>query len=422
MKRSIYTAIALAILALVPACKKDNPQKPDPIDPPVEDNRTAHFSFAPNECMGSKVMYTINNGQMTGVFNVTVPEGDKNAYAEVEVPEEFSSPFEFNFIAPINAVNKFNKENRTWVLDIPSTQEPSENAADMNAAIYSAWTDQMETIPEENMALEFRQITAGGKVDITNLSHSAGAISRLVLAFAPNVAGRYQYSKGTYTEKLGSSALTLSTSSASGVFFGCAPAELEGTDITVTVSAAGGDYTKTFPAGNSRLEAGKTTEFTFDFTGVPSSLDKIYSMVTSISDLKTGDEVIIVCTDNAKAVSNVQNAKNRGAADIILEEDGTIKNPAGNVQNLTISREQGKIAFYTGTAYLGPQEVTDNCYLQEIESLEDAWLTLDMDENGNTAMCRGAYTLKYYGKNNVFNMFVASTGKPVQLYKKNSSK
>lgn len=421
MNNTISHTLAAAALLFLGACSKpDNgPEKGPEQEPPVvEKNHTAHFSATADAAMDLNLMYTINNGILTETGKMTLSEDGKTATLDITVPKTFIAPYDFCFATPLSSITKYNRDNSAWVVEIPSTQEPTTTEVDGKARIFAAWVDSMDEIPEETIALDFHPVTAFGKVAISNLPQSAGAVSKISLAFVPGVAGRFQYSKGTLVEKLISNVITLTTASTSGVLFGCAPAKLAGTDIVVTVSAEGGDYTKTFPAP-ADLEAGKTNEFTFDFTGVHSSLDKIYTMVTSASELKSNDEVIIVCTANAKAVSTVQNAKNRGAADITFEDDGSVKNPAANVQTLTITVENGKIAFHTGTTYMGPLVSTDNCNLQEIESLQDAWLTLSIDESGDTAMCYGEYTLKYYGKNNVFNMFLPSTGKPVQIYKRN---
>ena len=419
----IHTLFAAALLSLGACSKPDNSaekgpeQKPE--EPIVEKNLTAIFSTDLNESMDRNLMYTINNGLITETAEMGISEDGKSAGITITVPKTFIAPYEFGFATPLATISKYNKDNRAWVFDIPSTQEPGVGVADPAARVFAAWTDAMDEIPTETINLEFHPVTAYGKVNITNLPVEAGAVSRITLGFAAGMVGRFQYIKGEMVEKLISNVITLTTASVEGVCFGCAPADLKDGNITVTVSAEGGDYTRSFSAAGSKLEAGKTAEFNFDFTGVHSSLDRFYTMATSESELKDGDEVIIVCTANSKAVSTVQNAKNRGAADISFEEDGSVRNPAENVQTLTVTIGDGKIAFHTGTTYMGPQLTADNCYLQEIEALEDAWLTLSIDENGDTAMCKEDYTLKYYGKNNVFNMFLPSTGKAVQIYKKN---
>mgnify|MGYP003308476257 CR=1 FL=1 len=91
--------------------------------------------------------------------------------------------------------------------------------------------------------MNFKHFTAYGKFSLTNLTDQIGAIASVSLEFEDvNVAGKWNYYPATDTkgEHDGSNKISLTTSSATDLWFACAPIDVSGKTMKVTVTDVNG--------------------------------------------------------------------------------------------------------------------------------------------------------------------------------------
>ena len=105
-----------------------------------------------------------------------------------------------------------------------------------------------------------------------------------------------------------------------------------------------------------------------------------WTLVTNVSQLQVGDQIIIVAKDADVALSTTQNGNNRGAA-TVTKSDNTVSF-GDDVQVLTIENGslEGTLAFNTGSGYLYAASSSKN-YLKTQTTLTEAgsWTILITD-------------------------------------------
>ncbi len=154
--------------------------------------------------------------------------------------------------------------------------------------------------------------------------------------------------------------------------------------------------------------------------------DLVASLVTGASQLKAGDQIIIVAADYDYALSTEQKTSNRGQAAVIKSEDGNTVSFEAATQVITLC--QGTVAdsfgFMVGDAgYLNASSSTAN-QLKTGTELSDngSWnITIDGTTGVATVIAQGTYTrnqLKYNATSGLFSCYAeGSTQKDVKIYK-----
>ena len=150
-----------------------------------------------------------------------------------------------------------------------------------------------------------------------------------------------------------------------------------------------------------------------------------YVLVTDLSELHVGTQIVIVAAGFDKVMSTTQNSNNRAQADVTKAEDKSYVSFGADAQILTIEAgaEIGTYAFNTGSGYLYAAGDGGN-YLRTKAELDAAgsW-TIEIDENGiatikcaDTAITKN--WLRYNSTNNtpIFSAY-ASGQQDVSIYK-----
>ena len=172
-----------------------------------------------------------------------------------------------------------------------------------------------------------------------------------------------------------------------------------------------GTYTFTINLTNNTVTAEKTA---FD----------LYALVTNAENLAEGDKVIIVNTDNTKAMSTTQNTNNRGAADVTFE-DGKAKVPAAtDIQVFTLEADTEGEGWYfkTDEGYIYASSKSSNQLKTEEEKDDNAKAVITIEDEVTSVVFQGANTrntLQYNPNNNnpIFNCYASASQKPVQIYR-----
>ncbi|MBQ7344456.1 MAG: hypothetical protein IJW45_00145, partial [Oscillospiraceae bacterium] len=119
------------------------------------------------------------------------------------------------------------------------------------------------------------------------------------------------------------------------------------------------------------------------------------TLVTDVSSLSAGDQIIIVAADYDYALSTTQNTNNRGQA--AVTKSGSTVSYGSDVQVITLETGtvDGTFGFNVGDAgYLYAASSSGN-YLKSTTTLSDnaSWaITIDASTGGATITASGTYT------------------------------
>ena len=360
--------------------------------------------------------------------HVSAASDGKSASFSLTMTAPEAESFVFNALSPAAAFVGVSTNNNTWNLTIPTTQTPSANSVDPLAQILVAKSASFSSFPE-NVDLSFSHFTAYGKLNITNLK-SGAAVSSVTLTAESNWAGRWycNLADGTAAENSASATIAINTTSTSNIWFGCAPVDLGGKTIKVTVATDKGNFEKTItiPSGK-KFESGKIAEFTVNFSGVEPKADAFYSLVTSTDALTVGSEVIIVGFGDkgTAALSTTQQPNNRAAAGVTVESD-KVKNPSDGVQVFTLGFGElgNSVAFSTGAGYIYAASSGNN-YMKTEENLsKNSSFEVKIAGGVATITAQGEFTrnvIQYNESSTCFSCYGSASQKPVKIFKKDGS-
>ena len=233
---------------------------------------------------------------------------------------------------------------------VPSAQTPSVKSVDEAAQILVAQSATTTECPAK-VSFQFKHWTAYGKMALSNLALDGAAIEAVDLTAEEPWAGRwyYRFKDGSSVVNSGTNTITVNTTSTSDIWFACAPVDLSGKKLTVTVKTDKGTFTKelVMPA-DRKFESGQVACFTVDMSGIVIKAQEVYELVTKAEDL-TPDSKLIIAAASAEinqAISTNQTGNNRSAAEV-SKSGGKITDPANNVEIFTLESgvSSGTYAF-----------------------------------------------------------------------------
>ena len=185
-----------------------------------------------------------------------------------------------------------------------------------------------------------------------------------------------------------------------------AVATVDATTGEITLVAAGQTTIKAAFAGDDAYEPGDASYLLVVKEKEVAGTDK-FELVTDVSKLTDGD-VIILAYENeegkAWAMSTTQNANNRAANPVEIEDDGTII-PGSSIQQITVEEEY---YFNVGDGYLYAASAGSNWLRTETEPDDNALATISIADNGDaTIVFQGANTRNHmrFNTNNGNPMF-----------------
>lgn len=324
----------------------------------------------------------------------------------------------FYVISPADAFLGMNKDGAKGNIQINASQTPGEGTCDPAAQVIAA-SHKSETF-DTQINLAFSHVTAYGNLSIV-LPEEAGAVSNISLTGSENIAGRFYYDfNGELSENSASSTISLLTSKVSDIFFACAPADLSGGKLDITVTTENGTYEKSIDLTGKTLkfESGKISKFTVTGFAKKES-DEIYTLVTDVTTLKIGDKVIIAAANANVAISTTQNTNNRAQADV-TKTNNTIVNPGANVQLFTLEAgtKVGTYAFNTGSGYIYAASSSANqLKTQQTNNDNGSWTISCTAEGVATITANGDNTRKSlkYNTSGLFSCY-ASGQSAVAIY------
>lgn len=373
-----------------------------------------------------KVKVSLNYSSVKDA-EVTPASDFKTASFSVEINDDESKAYTFYSASPASAVVSLSADHKSWNFDVLSAQKPTEASVDEKAQILVAQTEEFTEFPT-SVKMNYTHFTAYGKMSLLNLELGDATINSISLTASKNWAGRWYYyiETGEVQEQSGSSAtITLETNATENIWFACAPVDLSGETLKVTVNTTNGPLVKeiTLPA-NTKFESGVINKFAVDMAGIGFEESKVYSLVTDLSSLTADSEVIIVAADANVAMSTAQNSNNRGQASV-TKSNNTITDPGEDVQVFTLKKGSvdNTLAFYTGSGYIYAASSGSNWLRTQSDLDANASFTVELSGGVAALVAQGANTrntIRYNSTNSVFSCYTSGQG-AVSIYKLDGS-
>ena len=357
---------------------------------------------------------------------VTPSEDGVSAGFALEMDASGSAPYVFRSLSPASAAVALSPSREAWSIVIPSVQTPLEGSPDEAAQILSSESGSYQTLPDE-VSLHFSHVTAYFRLSFKNFSPE-GAVSGIELTATAPLCGAWYWDGEKLSPNGASSTLTLHTSRTENVWAACAPADLSGEILVVTVHTAAGDYRKEIllPEGHA-LASGKIVHLTVDMDGVEvQGGSEVYTLVTDDSTLKAGDEILLVHSGMQKALG-AQETNYRSQVDVVIENTTISALPSGAA---VVTLEKGNAdrswALHAADGYLAAQSLRKN-HLVTVSSVDDyaSWvISISSSSDATVKAMKGERNWLLYNTSAPrFSCYAgtSSSCQLIQLYRKETS-
>lgn len=220
----------------------------------------------------TEVKLSLNYGGVKGA--AVTPAGDKRtaSFAATFDFTGLTAPYVFYSVSPSSAAKALSPSREAWKVTIPCTQTPSATSVDEAGIILAATSDAFSEVTDiSEVNLYFNHLTAYGRLSLANLALESGeTVSGVELTVTTPIVGDWYWntSGSTITDYGASSTLTINTTRTSDIWFACAPVDVSGEMMTVTVFTSLGYHEQLveFPSGR-RFEAGRTAVFSVNMAG-----------------------------------------------------------------------------------------------------------------------------------------------------------
>lgn len=371
-----------------------------------------------------QVAVSYNGGAKT---TASVSGTGKSASISAEtVVDGNAAEHKFMLASPAAAITSLDSDGDIY-FTIPSVQTPGEGTCDEAAQIIYATASCTAEQLNSNISLTFKHLTAYGNMSVV-LPEGAGKVKQIeLLTAATGLTGSYRSIYSEIAPEAEESKLTILTDKTTGIFFACAPADLNGENLVVTVTTDKGVYEKDIDLTGKNLSftAGKVSKFTVkDFKG-KALVTESWNLVTDASTLKVGDEIIIAAKDADYAIG-VANKNNFGVANII-KSGNTLENPSENnvsVLTLEAGTKANTFALKSSGGYLYAASSSDNL-LKVQNSIDDnaSWSITISNTAAATIKSNGTNTrntIEYNSTNNLFSCYKSGQN-DVVIYAKNTT-
>jgi hypothetical protein len=372
-----------------------------------------------------------------GIDAAVTKVSDSQATFAASFTADPSGSYTFYAVSPASAVvSGVNSSFKSWHLEIPTDQTSTATGPDEDAMIMVASSSTVSTFPT-SVDLSFTHLTAYAKMSIINLALDGGdQISSVLITGSNNIAYRYYYYVGG--EKIGTfeetsyaqNSITVHTTSASNIWFACAPMAA-GTGLTIAVTTTNSKvYTKTGINIPSALAAGEVAVFNVDFNGISADETKVYSLVKNYSELTDGSKVIISALGEADYAMGIMTSDNNFASHVATAKSAdnqTITNPPATVDVFTlgVGTVDNTIAFNGTNGYLYASSSSKNYMsVQTTNDANGSWTpTIKNNSTGEVILKANGTNnpyMRYNGSADRFSCY-STEGDNVAIYKLNGS-
>lgn len=372
-----------------------------------------------------KVAVSYNGGTKT---TARVSGSGKSASIDAKITvDKAAAQHKFTLASPAAAISSFGSDGDVY-FTIPSDQTPGEGTCDEAAQIIYATASCTAEELNSNISLTFKHLTAYGNMSVI-LPEGAGKVKEIeLLTAATGLTGSYGYIYSEIAPEAEESKLTLLTDKTTGIFFACAPAELTGKNLVVTVTTDKGVYEKDIDLTGKNLNfvAGKVSKFTVKDFKVKTLVTESWNLVTDASTLKVGDELVIasnekgvvagnITTDNI--LSKIESTFSDDMSTITeLEQDAVVFTLGGKADAWTLSNSEGELLGCTALRKLAWAKGTTTWKI-DINKSNDATI-----QSTNTSY--GRFLYNYNVNSPRFTTYTSSTSTSMllpQIYRRETT-
>ena len=414
MKKAYKWAVLAVMAGGFASCKVQEMEVALPVR---KNGATVHFSAVPlesrtafgepsseNGVLSYPTLWTANDTEVGVSLNFTAPvaaavqPSDNFVRADFDANfdgVEADAPYTFYVISPASALTSASESRRALVFTVPAVQTPSANSADESAQLLVAQSGTYGQMPEE-VEVRFSHLTAYVRLTIKNLPDPVTVTSVSLISSEQPWAGTWYYNPddGSVDAKEASSSITINTDGTGDIWFACAPVDMKGKKLKVSVSTDLGVFEKeiTLSGKNVDFSSGHVYRFSVNMSGIePIKKSKVYRLVKDASALEAGKEVLIVNLAGKYTIGPSSSNNNNKTAKAVTVTNGTIDSESlGSDVQVFILEEgssSGSWSFSTGSGYLGTTNSSSNNYLRTLSS-KDGWSswTVDISSSDGTAV------------------------------------
>ena len=398
------------------------------------DELSTRTSFGEKEDGSYPTLWTENDSAVrlalnfseAGIAGIVPDDGYRTASFQADIDATGKeAPYTFYAVSPASAATALSPSREAWNISIPCIQTPLEGSVDEAAQILAAASAPSETLPDQ-VNIHFNHLTAYGRFSFKNLALGEARVEAVELTATTPFVGNWYWDchEGhALTDNGASSTLTLRTSRTENLWFACAPVDMSGQIMVITVFTDQGAYVKEieFPE-NRKFTAGRIAVFTVDMAGIePSAGADEFRLVTSVTDLQAGDELLILDSKEEYALSTTQNTNNRPAEAITVTDHAVSEVPEGiQVVTLVAGDKANTWHLSTGNGYLANATGGKNKLLTVATKTKNATWTLSIASSGVATLTAGDGDRKYLRFNPTNQLFACyNTGQQtIVLYRK----
>ena len=306
-----------------------------------------------------QVAVSYNGGAKT---TARVSGSGKSASISAEtVVDRNAAEHKFMLASPAAAITSLDSGGDIY-FTIPSVQTPGEGTCDEAAQIIYATASCTAEQLNSNISITFKHLTAYGNMSVV-LPEGAGKVKQIeLLTAATGLTGSYGYGSSGLKEDVKKDELTILTDKTTGIFFACAPADLNGKNLVVTVTTDKGVYEKDIDLTDKTLSftAGKVSKFTVkDFKEIKTYRHIFNAKPTIGSNIKLSDMSWSISATNL----NGYNSQNYAGVQFgTSKQHGKItltSSDAWSYQNATTIKEV-RLWLNTGGSAVTPKVTINN--------------------------------------------------------------
>ena len=326
------------------------------------------------------------NGKSASISAETVVDGN-------------AAEHKFMLASPAAAITSLDSGGDIY-FTIPSVQTPGEGTCDEAAQIIYATASCTAEQLNSNISLSFKHLTAYGNMSVV-LPEGAGKVNKIeLLTAATGLTGSYGYGSSGLKEDVKKDELTILTDKTTGIFFACAPADLNGENLVVTVTTDKGVYEKDIDLKDKKLSftAGKVSKFTVTGFEMKALVTESWNLVTDASTLKVGDELVIASNEKGVVAGNISDDYLSKVTSTFSEDMSTIAELGqgavvftlgGEADAWTLSNSEGKLLVCTAVKKVAWDNGTTTWKIS-IGTNSDATI-----QSTNTSYGRFLYNVQY---------------------------
>ena len=334
----------------------------------------------------SEILVSLNGGEAVAAEVTPSEDGKTATFAATFDLSEGTAPFVFRALSPASA-GELRPDGDGWDVWIDPQQVPLAYSVDEAVQLLAGKSTAYAEFPDE-MDIHFSHLTAYGCVTLRNLEIGEASVSKVELAFETPLAGNWSWSEdGTFTPDEAVSTITLKTEARSDLWFACAPADVSGTALTVSVHTSAGVLVReiTFPEGRA-FASGKVARFSVDMDGIePVLIGDEFNRLPDVSYLQEGMEVIFLDNTLEWAMGPQNNNYRTAVSEGFVVDGSRIVVMEGDVRVFTVEagNREGTWSFKDEDGYIAATSSTvRNNMVSKAEKDDYASWILTVDDSG----------------------------------------